>query len=147
MAAPPVPNNVGDLLPDDREVFRAFSDKSYRERKATRNRVRSGAYQLREDDIADGLSVGLTPEAAVRHLQTNFGYCSISVGTIHALPYHLEVRSDPRDPDHAFICNLPLMTISDEQRELAVLVAGELARRSQVITCDPFMPEAPDPAD
>jgi len=146
MAAPSVGNNVGDRLSDDREVFRAFSDKSYRERKAARNRVRSGAYQLREEDIADGLSVGLTPEAAVKHLQTNYGYCSISVGTIHALPYHLEVRVDLRDPVHAFICNLPLLTISDEQRELALLVGGELARRSEVITCDPFIPEAPDPA-
>ncbi|MGB2604874.1 MAG: hypothetical protein WBC78_14850, partial [Candidatus Sulfotelmatobacter sp.] len=39
---------------------------SYRERKTT-NRVRSGAFQLREEDAADGLSVGLTPEGAVKH--------------------------------------------------------------------------------
>ncbi len=145
MAAPHVGNNVGDLLGDDREVFRAFSDKSYRERK-TINRVRSGAYQLREDDAADGLSVGLTPEAAVRHLGFNFGYCSISVGRIHALPYHLEVRLDRAEPDHAFICNLPLMTISDEQRELALLIGGQLARMSVVITCDPFVPGQGEPA-
>jgi hypothetical protein len=144
MAASSV-GNVGDLLSDDREVFRAFSDRSYRERK-TINRVRSGAYQLREDDIQDGLSVGLTPEAAVRHLQANYGYCSISVGEIHALPHGLEVRFDLRDPDHhAFICNLPLLTISDEQRELALLIGGKLARLSVVITCDPFMPDQCDP--
>jgi hypothetical protein len=144
MPASSVSNNVGDLLSDDREVFRAFSDKSYRERKAT-NRVRSGAYQLREEDIEDGLSVGLTPEAAVKHLQTNHGYCSISVGKIHALSYHLEVRFDLRDAEHAFICNLPLMTISDEQRELALLIGGQLARLSVVITCDPFIPGQCEP--
>ncbi len=138
-------NNVGDLLSDDREVFRAFSDKSYRERKTT-NRVRSGAFQLREEDAADGLSVGLTPEGAVKHLRTNYGYCSISVEKIHALPHGLEVRFDRTDPEHAFICNLPLLTISDEQRELALLVGGKLARMSVVITCDPFVPHKRDPS-
>jgi hypothetical protein len=145
MSASSVSNNVGDLLSDDREVFRAFSDKSYRERK-TINRVRSGAFQLRDEDVEDGLSVGLTPASAVRHLQTNYGYCSITVGKIHALPYHLEVRYDLADLEHAFICNLPLLTISDEQRELALLVGGQLARLSVVITCDPFIPAKRDPS-
>lgn len=131
-------NNVGDLLADNLEVFRAFSDKSFRNRK--KNKVRAGAYQLREDEVSDGLSVGLTPKDAVKYLERNYGYCSIPVSTIHALPYKLEVRSDKRDSRHAFICNLPLQTISDAQREQAQLVAGELARKSRIVTCDPYVP-------
>jgi hypothetical protein len=90
--------------------------------------------------LADGLSVGLTPEAAVKYLDTNEGYCSISVGIIHALPYGLEVRIDKSDPDHAYICNLPLMTTSDIHREKAILIARELARKSIGITCEPYRP-------
>ncbi len=131
-------NNVGDLLSEDCEVSRAFSDKSYRNRK--KNKVRAGAYYLREDEAADGLSVGLTPRDAVKYLERNYGYCSIAVAAVHALPYGLQVRSAKDDPSHAFICNLPLMTISDSQREQAMIVAGELARKSTVVTCDPFVP-------
>ena len=130
--------DVGARLSDDRDVFRAFSEKGYRERK--KNKVRHGAYLLRDEDVNDGLSVGLTPDAAVQHLNFNEGYCSISVEAIHSLPYDLEVRIDTKDPNHAFICNLPLLTISDAHREKAILIAGELARRSKVITCDPYNP-------
>jgi hypothetical protein len=137
MASSVASGNVGDRLGDDVEVFRAFADKSFRNRK--RNKVRSGAYQLREDE-ADGLSVGLTPKDAVKYLQINYGYCSILVGSVHALPYNLEVRVDKRDPNHAFICNLPLLTFSDRCREDATLIGGELARRSKVITCDTYIP-------
>jgi len=131
--------DIGALLPDDRDVFRAFAEKSYRDRK--KNKVRYGAYLLRDEDVNDGLSVGLTANSAVQHLNSNEGYCVISVGAIHSLPYNLEVRIDNKDPNHAFICNLPLLTISDANRERAILIAGELARRSKVITCDPYIPE------
>jgi hypothetical protein len=128
--------NLGALLGDDQIVFRAFAEKSFRDRK--RNKVRPGAYLLREDDVGDGLSVGLSPEAAVKYLETNEGVCQISAGVVHSLPYDLKVKIDQHDPSHAFICNLPLMTISDQQREMAMLIAGELARKSQVVTCDPY---------
>jgi hypothetical protein len=132
--------NIGELLADDREIFRAFADKSFRVRKnPPPHKIRSGAYLLREDDV-DGLSVGLTPRDCVRFLERNFGYCSILVGQVRALPYALEVRLDAANPGHAFICNLPLLTISDEHRERAMVIAGELARRSHAITCDPFVP-------
>lgn len=134
-------SNVGDLLAEDVTIFRAFSDKSYRHRK--RNKVRSGAYLLREDEVDDGLSVGLTPEDAVKYLATNYGYCSIKVAVVHALPYNLQVRADNRDSGHAYICNLPLVTFSDRQREEAMLVAGELARRSKVETCNTYIPNGP----
>jgi hypothetical protein len=134
----PASSNVGEPLGNDVIIYRAFSDKSYRHRK--RNKVRSGAYLIREDEIADGLSVGLTPKDAVKYLKTNYGYCSISVGAVHALPYNLKVRADNIDPGHAFICNLPLVTSSDRHREEAMFVAGELARKSKIETCDTFIP-------
>jgi|SRR6266853_1413806 len=133
--------NLGHLLSNDAQVFRAFAEKSYRRRK--KSAVRYLAFLLRDEDARDGLSVGLSPDAAVKHLQTNEGYCRILVGEIHALPYGLQVRIDLTDANHAFICNLPLMTISDESRELAMLIANELARKSVVVSCDPYIPPAP----
>src|SRR5712692_3672838 len=103
--------HIGELLGNEKIVFRAFAEKSFRDR--NRNKVRAGAYLLRDVDMHDGLSVGLSPDAAVKHLQTNEGYCQISTEAIHTLPYDLQVRIDLEDPNHAFICNLPLMTISD----------------------------------
>jgi hypothetical protein len=130
--------NVGTRLADDVLIFRAFSDKSYRHRK--QNKVRAGAYLIREVDLVDGLSVGLTPAAAVQHLTRNHGCCSIRVGDIHSLPYDLEVRADPADPNHAFIVNLPLGTLNDDRRAAAQLIAGELARKSTPVSFDPITP-------
>jgi len=133
--------NLGNVLGDDVGVFRAFAAKGFRDRK--KNKVRYFAYLLRAEDV-DGLSVGLSPRGAVKHLNENHGYCELSVRAAHALPHNLQIRLDLTDGDHAFVCNLPLMTISDEQRELAVLIAGELARLSQVVTCDPYKPNGCD---
>lgn len=130
--------NLTALLGNEKVIFRAFSEKSFRDR--GRNKVRPGAYLLREVDLQDGLSVGLTPEAAVKYLERNEGYCSIETGIVRSLPYGLEVEIDPADPNHAFIKNLPYMKVSDEHREKAMLIAGELARKSLVITCDPYPP-------
>src|SRR5437899_12902471 len=105
MATQPV--NLGGPLNDEVYVFRAFAEKSYRRR--AKNKVRYLAFVLRDEDLADGLSVGLSPRAAVEHLRTNEGYCRILVGAIHGLPYGLQVRIDLANHDHAFICNLPLM--------------------------------------
>jgi hypothetical protein len=134
---PPAPSRLGDPLDGTVQIFRAFAEKSFRNRK--KNQVRYFAYLLREVDSADGLSVGLTPAAAVKYLESNEGYCRISVAEIHALPYGLKVRIDLDDAEHAFICNLPLETTSDASRENARLIGGELARKSEVITCDPYI--------
>ena len=139
MAAQP-PVNLGNILADNIQIFRAFAEKSYRNRK--KNQVRYFAYLLRDDEVTDGLSVGTSPASAVRHLETNEGYCSILVGDIHALPYDLRVRADLADETHAFICNLPLMSVSDEARERARLIGDELARKSVVMTCDPYIAPA-----
>jgi len=134
------PGRLGDILPDDVHVFRAFAEKSYRHRK--RKEVRYFAYLLREEDIEDGLSVGLTPEAAVRYLTTNEGYCKISVGAIHGLPHGLQVRRDLEDNEHAYICNLPLRTTSEVELGKAINIGNRLAEKSVVITCDPYIPDA-----
>jgi hypothetical protein len=129
---------VGEILDHGIRVFRAFAEKSFRDRK--KNKVRYFAYLLREEDARDGLSVGASPDTAVKYLQTNQGYCQIMVGAIHGLNLGLEVRTDVSDRDHAFICNLPLMTISDEERKRAVFIANRLAEQSQIVTCDPYVP-------
>jgi len=131
-------SKVGEALGSRVILYRAFSDKSHRSRK--KNKVRAGAYLMREDEQDDGLSVGLTPKDAVKHLVTNYGYCSIPVYAVRELPYNLEVKADRTDPGHAFICNLPYLIFSDRSREDASLVAGELARKSKVESCDPYIP-------
>jgi hypothetical protein len=135
----PDDSNLGSLLGNDQIIFRAFAEKGFRERP---KKVRPGAYLLREIDVNDGLSVGLSPDAAVKYLSRNEGYCSIQTGAVHTLPYGLQVRVDVNDPMHAFICNLPYLKMSDEDREKAMLIAGILARLSKVETCDPYTPRA-----
>jgi hypothetical protein len=117
-----------------RSVLARFAEKRHRDRK--KHQVKYFAFLLRDIDAADGLSVGLSLQSSVKHLVSNEGCCRLSVRAVHELPYGLQVRKDPTDGDHAFICNLPLMTISDDQGESSRLVAGELARRAEIITCD-----------
>jgi hypothetical protein len=131
--------SVGERLDDGVIVYRAFAEKNFRDRK--KNKVRYFAYLLREEDVENGLSVGLTPAASARYLETNEGYCEIRVGTIHALGHNLEVRADTEDPEHAYICGLPLRTISDISLENARLIGGKLADGSQCVTCDPYVPD------
>ena len=131
----------GARLADEQEIYRAFAYQSYRRRKAVPpHEVRYFAYLLSEDDIEDGLSVGLTPRDAVKNLAQNFGYCSISVGIIHGAGFGLEVRFDANDDKHAFICNLPIRSISEQTEARAIFVARELARRSVGVSCDPYKP-------
>lgn len=134
-------SQLGEPVGGDVELFRAFAEKNFRERKATPPHVvRYWAYLLREEDEADGLSVGITPKASVKHLSRNYGYGSIRCGEVTSLPYGLCVRLDTSDTEHAFICNLPLRTVSDDCLDAAMRIAKELARKSKVITCDPFHP-------
>ena len=137
-----IPSQLGARIDDDIELFRAFAERSFRDRKATPpHAVRYSAYLLRDEDVADGLSMGLTPKASVKFLSRNYGYGSIRLQAITSLSDDaLYVRLDASDSEHAFICNLPLPTISDENRDAAMRIAKELARRSEVITCDPFFP-------
>lgn len=134
MGAPGV--NLGGLVEDDVSVFRAFALDGYRKK----NKVRPRAY-FRSKDHDDGISVGLTPEDAVARLETNFGYCRLPVGEVHNLPHGLQIRKDLEIAGHAVICNVPCIDGTDEERELAELIAGQLARLSVVITTECFKPE------
>jgi hypothetical protein len=142
MATPNIPSQLGERIEEDIELFRAFAEKNFRERKPQPPHVvRYWAYLLRDDDAADGLSVGITPKASVKFLGRNCGYCSIRVHAITSMPDELCIKRDASDAEHAFICNLPLSTISDDHRAAAMRIAKELARRSNAITCDPFRPQ------
>jgi hypothetical protein len=142
MAAPEssTPSQLGEHVDDGVELFRGFADKNFRERKTNSPHVvRYWAYLLREDDVADGLSVGLTPKSSVKYLtRGNFGYGSIMSESVTALPDGLSVRRDVSDLEHAYICNLPLRSESDEKLKAAMRIAKDLARKSKVITCDPY---------
>jgi len=131
--------NLGDPLADDALVFRAFALDGFRERK--KMKVRPRAY-FRSKDHEDGLSVGLTPDDAVAGLATNFGYCRLPVGPVHALPHGMLIRPDLDLLGHALISNVPCIDGTNEERERAMLIAGHLARLSVVVTCDLYRPGA-----
>ena len=134
--------NLGALLTNDAEVFRAFSLDGHRKN----GRVRARCF-YRKSDHFDGISVGLTPESAVAHLTTNHGYCKLLVGSVHALPHQLTVRTDPELAGHALIHNVPCIdSPNDNERKRASLVAGELARLAEVVTSEPFYPQPEGPA-
>jgi hypothetical protein len=128
------PPRLGEPLPDNVTVYRAFSTEGARRRPA---KVRPRAY-YRALDHTDGLSLGLTPLAAVSGLEVNYGYCSVSVGAIHRLPYGLSVRPDLDNPDHILLCKVPFFTGLDREIGEAEEVAGALARISKAETCDHY---------
>jgi hypothetical protein len=131
------PVRLGDPLPDETVVFRAFALKGYRERKPPR--VRPFAY-YRDKSHTDGLSLADTPEGAVAHLDINYGYCSIRVGDIRHLRHDLDVRPDLDSPGHLILCNVPVLTGADEERGVAMQIAGELAKISTPVCFDHFPP-------
>lgn len=137
--APPL---LGEPLADSEIVFRAFSKDGFRRRP---RKVRPLAY-LRALDHSDGISLGRTPMDAVAGLETNYGYCSLSVGAIRALPYGLEVRPYLDDPNHLVICGVPYFFSEDRERGLAQEIAGALARISTLETCDQYPPKRTDQA-
>jgi hypothetical protein len=134
------PPRLGDPLPDDVTVYRAFSTEGARRRPA---KVRPRAY-YRAADHTDGLSLGATPLAAVSQLQINYGYCSVSVGAIHRLPYGLRVCPDLDDTNHILLCNVPVFDGLNGDRGIAEEVAGALARISKAETCDYYPPKEKD---
>jgi hypothetical protein len=89
-------------------------------------------------DHTDGLSLGLTPQAAIEGLSRNFGYCSILVGDIHRLPYGLEVRAVVNHPGHILILKVPCIDGGDDERADAAEIANKLAKLSTLVTCDSY---------
>lgn len=135
--------HIGDLLGDDTDVYRAFALDGHRRK----GKIRPRAF-YREREHTDGLSVGMSPDAAVAHLTTNHGYCQLRVQVVHALPDSLQVRADPQDAGHALIHNVPCIdSLDNNERKAAELVAGKLARCAVLVTDKPYTPirEGPDP--
>jgi hypothetical protein len=131
------PIRLGDPLHEEAIVYRAFALHGYRQRKPPK--VRPFAY-YRDESHIDGLSLGETPESAVAGLEINYGYCSIRVGDIRALRQGLDVRPDLDNPGHLILCNVPILTGSDEERGRAAQIAGQLARISKPICFDHYPP-------
>jgi hypothetical protein len=131
-----VNENLGDLVSDDKNVFRAFAVPGFRDRK--KKTVNDYAYYRRVSD-KDGISVGLSPEHAVSGLGVNSGYCQLPVKPVHELPHGIKVRLDTKIDGHAFICDVPFITSDDDaEREKAILIAGELARLSSPVVYDHY---------
>ena len=133
--------NLGAALPDESPVFRAFSEDGHRRK----NKVRARAF-YRPKDHEDGISVGLTPRHAVADLSVNFGYCRLSVGAVHSLPNNLQVCPDLGKEGHALILNVPCIDGTDEEREMAELIAGQLAKLAEVVTYECYRPNGVDAA-
>jgi hypothetical protein len=125
---------LGALLQDKLEVFRACSSPNFLD--PTKTGFRDRAYLRRAKDT-DGLSVGMTPEDAVRNLNKNHGVGAVYVFAINLLRRQLEVRYDPEEAGHALIHGLPFVEID---RALAEDIGWELARISRVVYCESFTP-------
>jgi len=79
------------------------------------------------------LSVALTTEKAVGGLSKYYGIAGLSVEQVHALRYHLAVRSDPTDELLAAIHGLPLHSYDEVQIGLAIAAATDLADISPLV--------------
>jgi hypothetical protein len=139
MAAHAENPRLGLRLDDETIVYRGFPDRGFRKRKdPPPHKAEHFAYLLREEDLQNGLSVGMSAWDSVRHLASNHGYCAILVADIHTLG--LEVRADTADQSHAFICGLPYQRDSNEARAEATRLAKALARASRDVVCEPYHP-------
>jgi hypothetical protein len=102
-----------------------------------KRRVRDKAFFRRRSDY-DGLSIGETPDAAIRELRKPFGVAGLRAGAIRMvldpLLYEpLEVVLD--DGDHGAILGLPPFAEASEQIEIhrAEYLAEELAGIAELL--------------
>ena len=126
-------------IPDDQTVYRGLRNSNWRKGevinyKSFMLRPASGEYPAEEE-----LSLGLTPQTAVDELREHHGTAALRVIAVHALPHRLRVLADRTNAGKAEMHGLPLFSTEDEQRDLAVTVATDLANIST------FVP-VPDPA-
>jgi hypothetical protein len=126
---------LADSVPRDAEVFRACTNKNFLNN--TRSAIRDRAYLRRKKDT-DGLSLGLTPDEAVRELSENFGIIGVFVGAVEDIPErHLSVRPDPDLPGHALLNGLPYV---EENETLATDIAWELVNVSRIVYSSTYYP-------
>jgi hypothetical protein len=134
---------VGERVPDDLVLYRACSRSNFLT--PTKDAVREIAFQKDGKNHKDGLSLALSVNESVKHLQKNHGVIRITAGEIHQLGRGLEVRRDASDPQHVIVRNLPCMDRTPEEKELALAVSAELAARAQIESSKP-VPKPPEPA-
>jgi hypothetical protein len=136
--------NVGEVLPDESGLFRAFASPHDRELTPTIC-VAERCFQISKEKHPDGLSLGITPKHCVSGLKRNHGYCSMTAGTFHRLPYGLEARPDTVKPGHVIVVNYPFIdSDDDEERRVAQELSGRLCVMAAVESSQRFTPTSDD---
>jgi hypothetical protein len=134
MAAPAA---LGNLLPNESVVFRAFKSAYFLDNSKTE--LVDKAYFCHKNRDEDGLSLGMTAENAVMALDKNHGVSSLPVGAIHDLGRGLEVREDldPAFAGHALVKGMPLY---EDNEKLASDIAWELVHISTIVHNKAYYP-------
>jgi hypothetical protein len=119
----------GDLVPEDRVIYRALGKKYLNEASTAPNEV---AFLLKpaHGDWPDEtfLSFGVSPEAARKGLTRIRHVCEIKVADILALQRGLQVTEDD-DPEKVRVSGMPLET---ENPKLAFDIAKDLLGKSKL---------------
>jgi hypothetical protein len=134
-------NDIGQIAPDELVIYRACSRSSFLT--PAKDAVSEVAFQKDGQNHRDGLSLAVSVIESIRCLNKNHGIIRITVGDIHRLNRNLEVHFYASDPLHVVIRNLPCMDRTLEEKELALLVAAELAARAEIESASPI--PKPDP--
>jgi hypothetical protein len=128
-------NDIGEMAPNDLIIYRACSKSTFLT--PAKDAVGEVAFQKDGRNHKDGLSLAVSVAESVRYLNKNHGVIRITVGDIHQLGHNLEVRFYTSEPLHVVIRNLPCMDRTSEEKELALLVAAELAARAEIESASP----------
>jgi hypothetical protein len=126
------------LVPDDQSVFRVLTLPGW----YRRGRFNYRPFVLRGDE--QEISLGLTAEAALEGLnQKTYGFAKLLVRDINALNHGLTVRVKPDNPLRAELWGLPPWPDDEDQRDIPMAMAEDLAEISEFA---PPLPEA-EPQD
>jgi hypothetical protein len=122
-----VPNLV-NLVPDDQLVFRVLTLPGW----YRRGRLTYRAFVLRGDE--EEISLGLSPEAALEGLnEQTYGFARLLVRDVHALDKGLTVRLKPDNPMRAELWGLPPWPEDEDQRDIPMAIAEDLADISEFV--------------
>jgi hypothetical protein len=134
-----VPFSLEEPLPEDSQVFRAYSYENHVEKLSRRPTTKLFLRRAAPKD-EDGLSVGPSAAECVQHLAYHYGCCGLILCEIKLIE-GLDVVADAED--HANITGLPRRT-DDEGRALKrALELAENLRR--IARTDPLPPNPPLP--
>jgi len=120
--------NAVSLIPDDQMVFRVLTLPGwYRRGKFTYR-----AFMLRPDETE--ISLGLSAEGALVGLTgPTYGFASLLVRDIHGLNKGLIVKPNPDNQQKAELWGLPLWSDNEDQRDVALAIAEDLADISEFV--------------